>query len=96
MEGIQPLVIIFGDVIRYAVDGEGAILDPVCEPANHGSEVGVVGLGILQVAGASVISYNDVLISSGAIGHLDRLDTRSIRGEDGGDVVCLDCVECEK
>ncbi len=57
----MALVIVFGDVRSDAVNGEGAILDPIGIAADNGTVVSVVRLGILEVPRAIVVAEDDVL-----------------------------------
>ena len=60
VEGVGPIMLVFGDVVLLAVQREGAVLDSVDVSPDQGAEERVHCFGVVDVAGSIIVSYDDV------------------------------------
>lgn len=57
VQSAETVVFICRDLILVAVDGEGAVLDAVGIPANHGTKI----VGVVAVLGSVVEAHDNIL-----------------------------------
>lgn len=95
MESVGAVVFIGWNVVLVAVQRKGAVLDAVRVAADHGAEVGVRGLGVVQVLPRVVIAHDDVLQLAVAVRDQQRGQSRAVGDHGGGDVFGADGVGLE-
>lgn len=83
MQCILPIMLVLRGMIRDAINGESAILDPIRISSHYSTKVRVDGLGVIDVLLPSVITQNDILRIAILIIHKEICESSSVRDEGG-------------
>lgn len=95
VQGVSAAVVVGGNVVCVAVNGEGTVLDAIGIATNCGTEEGVVGLSVVQVGLGIIIADDDVLQGAIAVRHVQSHDASAIADERGGDILGGDVMDLE-
>lgn len=96
VKGVGATVLVRGDLVCLPIDGERAILDTIGIATDHRTEVGVISFGVVQISVRVVITDDNILDCTIAVGDVQCHKTRTVSDEGSSDVGRGDVIDLER